>query len=297
MINTYNDSLANPNIFKQLSVKDMLFVYYKCPQISRLIQLYNHYNLIAFSLEGERTLHQGGKAWRVTPKTSYFQRKSAYVQELSDAQHWKVLAFHIPDQFLINFVKEYLDFLPTTNLPSTNSDMFIKIELNAVTEAYFYSLLPYFSKPEKQSEKLLELKFKELFLTILTNPANKQLLSYILQLNTTGKPPIWQVMEKNYLYGLTLKEYAQLSSRSLSAFKRDFKLHYAESPGKWLTNKRLEHACVLLKTTQQTITDVTLNAGFKNVSHFSRRFKEKYNIPPISYKNLHSNQIEKKKDF
>ncbi len=294
MINTYKDSLAHPDIFKQLSVKDSLFVYYKCPQIDRLVKLYNHYNLIAFSLEGERTLHQSGKTWKVTPRTSYFQRKSAYVQELSGAESWKVLAFHIPDQFLIEFSKEFIDSLPTNNLPEPESDMFIKIELNKVTETYFYSLLPYFSEHSQVSEKLLELKFKELFLSILSNPSNKQLLSYVLCLNNVGKPPIYQVIEKNYLYGFTLKEFAHTSSRSLSSFKKDFQEHYLESPGKWLFNKRINHASVLLKTTKQSVLEVALNSGFKNVSHFSRVFKKKYKVSPLEYRKSNSNQKEKK---
>ncbi len=293
MTNTYKDSLAHPDIFKQLSVNDLLFVYYKCPQIDRLVRLYNHFNLIAFSLEGERTLHQSGKTWKVTPRTSYFQRKSAYIQELSDAESWKVLAFHIPDQFLIDFAKEFMDSLPTENLPEPKSDMFIKIELNEVTETYFYSLLPYFSKDSQVSEKLLELKFKELFLSILSNPSNKQLLSYILCLNNEGKPPIYQVMEKNYLHAFGLKEYAHISSRSLSVFKKDFKEHYLVSPGKWLFNKRIGHASVLLKTTQQSVLEVALNSGFKNVSHFSRVFKKKYHVSPLEYRKSAINQIEK----
>ncbi|MGR3809144.1 helix-turn-helix domain-containing protein [Jiulongibacter sp. NS-SX5] len=290
MINAYKDILANPDTFKQLSVKDLLFVYYKCPQIERLINLYNQFNLIAFSLEGERTLHQGAKAWKVTPRTSYFQRKSAYVQELSDAQNWKVLAFHIPDQFLIDFAREFISDLPTDNLPETSSDMFIKIELDELTEAYFQSLIPYFSDDSDHSEKLLELKFKELFLSILTNPQNKQLLSYILLLKNEGRPPVWQVMEKNYAYGFTLEEYAHLCSRSLSVFKRDFASHYGETPGRWLTTKRLDHASILLKTTDQGVAEVALNSGFKNVSHFSRVFKEKYKSSPVKYRSEQANR-------
>ncbi|KJD34984.1 AraC family transcriptional regulator [Tamlana sedimentorum] len=284
MINTYDEGLANPNIFKQLSVRDLLFVYYKCPQIDRLVNLYNHYNLIAFSLEGERILHQSGKSWKVTPQTSYFQRKSAYVQELPDAQSWNVLAFHIPDEFLIQFANEYMDSLPIENLPTLTSDMLIKIELNEVTKTYFYSLIPYFKQTIPPTEQLLELKFKELFLNILSNPLNKQLLAYILHLNDEIKPPIWQIMEKNYMYCLTLNEFARISSRSLSAFKRDFVKYYNTSPGKWLTNKRLNYAAKLLITTKQSISDIVFNSGFKNLSHFSRIFKEKFKVSPQQYR-------------
>jgi AraC-like DNA-binding protein len=281
MINTYDGQIADPDYFRQLSVRDLLFVHYRCPQIERLEQLHNHYNQITFSLKGERIMHQGGKSWKVTPQTSYFQRKTAYVQEITDANGWEVLVFHIPDEFLIQFANEFMDNLSTGRLPEVTTDMLIKIDLNEVTRTSFYSMLPYFTQKIPPSEKLLELKFKELLLNILSNPSNNQLLAYILHLNDDMKIPIWQIMEKNYTYNLTLKEYARISSRSLAAFKRDFFEYYHTTPGKWLTNKRLKHASVLLNTTKQSISEIAFNSGFENTSHFSRIFKEKFGLSPL----------------
>ncbi|HKI89396.1 MAG TPA: hypothetical protein VKA38_10230, partial [Draconibacterium sp.] len=133
MNNTYDDQVAQPKTFKQLSVRDLLFVHYKCPQAEKLMQLYNHYNLIAFTLKGERILHQGGKSWKLTSQVSFFQRKTAYIQELTDAQGWEVLAFHIPDEFLNQFANEFLDNLSTEKLPELTTDMLIKIDLNEIT--------------------------------------------------------------------------------------------------------------------------------------------------------------------
>ncbi|HKJ43170.1 MAG TPA: AraC family transcriptional regulator, partial [Sunxiuqinia sp.] len=270
MINLYNEQIAHPDTFKQLSVRDLLFVHYQCPQAEKLVELYNDYNLIAFTLDGERLVHQGGKSWKLTSQTSYFQRKTAYVQEVPESQGWKVLAFHIPDEFLIQFADEFMDNFSTENLPELTSEMFIEVDLNEVTRTYFYSMLPYFIQKTPPSEKLLELKFKELLLTILSNPLNKQLLAYILHLSDSIKPPIWQVMEKNYTYHLNLQEFARIASRSLTVFKREFFDYYQTTPGKWLTNKRLKHAQIQLNTTKQNITEIALNSGFENVSHFSR---------------------------
>lgn len=183
MINTYDDIIAHPDYFKQLSVRDLLFVHYMCPQKEKLVQLCNHYNIINFSLKGERILHQGGKSWKVTTQTSYFQRKTAYVQELPGEESWEVLVFNIPDEFLIQFANEFMDNLSIGKLPELTTDMFIKIELDEVTRTSFYSMLPYFTQKMPPSEKLLELQFKELLLNILSNPSNKQFLAYILHLN------------------------------------------------------------------------------------------------------------------
>jgi AraC-like DNA-binding protein len=288
MINTHDDIIAHPDAFKQLSVRDLLFVYFRCPQVARFQQLYNHYNQFTFSLKGERILHQGEKSWKVTPQTSYFQRKTAYVQEVLDSKGWEVLVFHIPDEFLIQFANEFLDNLSVERLPELTTDMFIKIDVSEITRTYFYSMLPYFTQQIPPSEKLLELKFKELLLNILSNPSNIQLLAYILHLSDDIKTPIWQVMEKNYTYNLTLKDFARISSRSLAAFKRDFFEYYQSTPGKWLTNKRLNHAGMLLKTTNQSISEIAFNSGFENISHFSRIFKENFGLSPLQFRKSQS---------
>lgn len=291
MINTYDEQVANPEYFNQLSVRDLLFVHYRCPQIERLEQLYNHYNQFTFSLKGERILHQGGKSWKITPQTSYFQRKTAYIQEITNTEGWEVLVFHIPDVFLIQFANEYMDILSTRILPELTTDMLIEIDLNEVTRTYFKSMLPYFKQKVPPSEKLLELKFKELLLDILSNPSNKQLLAYILHLSDDIKTPLWQVMEKNYTYNLSLQGYARISNRSLAAFKRDFFEYYRTTPGKWLTDKRLKHAKNLLGNTKQSISEIAFNSGFENFSHFSRVFKEKFGLSPLQFRKKQATEV------
>lgn len=275
------------HFFKQLSVKNLLFVYYGYPEFEKL-KFHNDYNLITFSLKGEKILHQGEYSWKVPPETSYFYRKTSYLEEFSDVGDWEILAFHIPDKFLIQFANEFLDDLSIKKLPQVSTEMFLKIELNEVTKSYFYSLLPYFKQINPPSEKLLELKFKELLLDILSNPSNKHLLAYILHLNDSIKTPIWQVMEKNYTHHLSLKEYARISSRSLAAFKREFFNYYHETPGKWLTEKRLKHARTLLLATNQSISEIAYTSGFGNVSHFSRIYKEKFLLSPLQFRKQRS---------
>lgn len=44
MINNYDDSISNPDTIIQLAVKDMLFLYYRCPQVDKQMKLFSHYN-------------------------------------------------------------------------------------------------------------------------------------------------------------------------------------------------------------------------------------------------------------
>ncbi|MCE7766697.1 AraC family transcriptional regulator, partial [Pseudomonas putida] len=85
---------------------------------------------------------------------------------------------------------------------------------------------------------------------------NSELLSYF---NTLLQEPqhvsLQRVMEENYCFNLKLEDYAKLSCRSVSAFKRDFSKLYNTSPGKWLLMKRLDHALHLLTNLGKSVSD------------------------------------------
>ena len=93
MINTYDFQVEHPEIFSQLSVKDLLFLYYKCPQEEKKINLYTHYNKIIFVLEGKKKIHHREKSWMLTNEQAVFIKKTAYNQERFWEVDWEVLCF------------------------------------------------------------------------------------------------------------------------------------------------------------------------------------------------------------
>src|SRR5690606_37214533 len=101
-----------------------------------------------------------------------------------------------------------------------------------------------------------------------------------------SKTPIWEVMEKNYMYNLTVEQFARMANRSLSVFKKEFFQYYHTTPGRWLTQKRLELAKSFLDAGKQNIGEVAFNSGFENLSHFSRGFKEKFGVTPTKMRTL-----------
>ncbi len=52
------------------------------------------------------------------------------------------------------------------------------------------------------------------------------------------------------------------------------------SPEKWLKKQRLEQALFLLVQKKQRLSDVYLEVGFKNLSHFSESFREQFGYSP-----------------
>ncbi|MCW3116102.1 MAG: transcriptional regulator, AraC family [Chitinophagaceae bacterium] len=297
MNNTYDFRVARTDIIKQLTVKDILIAYYKCPQVDKILHVFSHYNEIAFTLSGKKTMHHREKSWTLTDDTSLFIRRTAYTAENYDFEGWEVLAFCFQDDFLRQVFREYRQYLPLKNLPAPPSDMLVEIHVNETTRAFFYGMVPYFSQKIPPSESLLELKFKELLFNILSDPANADLLAYINSIDDEYKTPLWQVMEANYTFNLSIEEFARIAQRSVTAFKREFHEYYHTTPGKWLTLKKLEYAKYLLNTSKKNVSEIVDESGFENLTHFSRIFKEKYGLSPIYYRKKTNNAIPKKKNF
>ena len=133
-------------------------------------------------------------------------------------------------------------------------------------------------------EDILELKFKELLLSILHNPDNAELKNYFLALRDQATSAIQDIMEHNFAYNLSIEAFARMTNRSVSSFKRDFQNLYKTSPGRWLMDKKLAHAKKLLLQTDNCISDVAFDSGFENAAHFSRLFKQKTGVTPMEYR-------------
>ena len=284
MYNNYEFIVTHPDIIKQLAVKDMLFAYYKCPQLEKQVNLFLNYNLITYTFRGKKTFHHRGKSWVLTDNSCVFVRRAAINQEKDDFLGWEVLAFYFGDNFLQQVFREYRHYLPLKNLPPAPADILIEINVNETTGAFFYGMVPYFTQKMPPTDSLLELKFKELLFNVLSDPANANLLAYVNSIDGQFSAPLWQVMEANYTFNLTIDEFARIAQRSVASFKREFHEHYHTSPGKWLTHKRLEYAKFMLDTSKQNVSEIGDESGFENLTHFSRIFKEKYGLSPLQYR-------------
>jgi len=284
--NLYTLHQTDQKVYRHYSVNNQLFVFYNCPQIEKVLQLYTVYNQLVFSIGGKRTFHKGDQSWTITKDTSFMLKRTAFHQELhDDIEGWKVLAFYIKDGYFKKVLNELRPHLELKNLPPHTDDMLLNIHLNERIRNCYFSMLPYFDD-RGYPEDIIEMKFKELLYNIFIHPKNKHILTYANAISEGYQTPIWEVMESNYMFNLKLEEFAQIANKSLSAFKREFKAHYGTTPGKWLINKRLEHSKIYLETTDHSIKSVAFDSGFNNVSHFSRVFKERYGFSPNTYKSL-----------
>lgn len=75
MINTYDFQVEHPMEFTQLAIKDLLFLYYRCPQVERKVNLYTHFNKIMFVLDGKKIIYHREKSWLLTAGKSFLLKK------------------------------------------------------------------------------------------------------------------------------------------------------------------------------------------------------------------------------
>ncbi|MBR9757373.1 MAG: helix-turn-helix transcriptional regulator [Algicola sp.] len=281
----YKAHKANPDTFPQYSLKDTLFLYYSCPQKDNILKLYSKHIQFNFTISGKRVLHFGDQKYLANENTGFMLKRCAFLQEMtSDYSGWDVLVFYLKDDYLRSIFDDFKPHLKLNNLPDVTSEVKLSFEINDQIRNCYNSFIPYFGRETQLPEGILENKFKELLFTIFSHPNNKHILAYILSIVDEYETPIWEVMENNYRVNLNLEAFADIANRSLSKFKRDFYAYYKTTPGKWLIERRLQLAKSQLTTSKKSIQEIAFDCGFNNASHFSRVFKEQFNMSPSNYK-------------
>ena len=282
MQNLYSNIKTSPDHYRQLNVGDSLITIYNCPLDTRHVDIWSQHNYIVYVMEGRKIWHTSHGSYDLEEGSCVLVKKGAcIVEQFFDARFCLVL-FFVTDEFICEVLKSKATPI---HKPGKNFDPIIPIDNSTAVRGFFHSMMPHFESGRNPDQSLLDLKFREIILTIADNPANAQLLSYFSSLLQEPQLVSMQrVMEDNFCYNLKLEEYARLSSRSLSAFKRDFQRLFTTTPGKWLMEKRLKHAYHLLTNMGKTVSETAFESGFENPSHFSRAFRQRFGKTPASLK-------------
>lgn len=284
MTNHYDFVKANPALFKQFSCKELLFLIIDCPPEFVKAEDWIDHNCFIYVIEGNHILFSRERSWMITKGNTVFVKKGGLGIQKVDQDAFCALMFYVPDNYIYSFVNDKAGAFSQPDLTSDSKDLLLNVESNDVLVSFFNSVLSYFYTDKQPPEELVELKFKELLLNIVTNPANKELIDYLYKIYLSGISDLEDIMERNYLYNLSLDEFARLCHRSLSTFKRDFDTELGMSPGRWLLKKRLEYARRLLINSLKPIADIVFESGFTNVAHFDRVFKKCFGEPPLQYR-------------
>jgi len=157
----------------------------------------------------------------------------------------------------------------------------ILIPANEFLQGYFQSIVPYArSSGATMTDEMGILKVKEGVKLLLF--ALPELRNFLFDFSDPYKIDLEKFMLSNFQFNVPIEKFAQLTGRSLAAFKRDFLKTFGVPPRLWLQNKRLTEAKHLIETKRQKPSAIYLDLGFESLSHFSYSFKKKFGMAPTA---------------
>ncbi|MCE7065123.1 AraC family transcriptional regulator [Dyadobacter sp. CY326] len=157
---------------------------------------------------------------------------------------------------------------------------------NEFLRGYFQSIVPYArSSGAAMTDEMGILKVKEgVKLLLLALPG---LVNFLFDFSQPYKIDLERFMLHNYHFNVPVEKFAQLTGRSLAAFKRDFLKTFGVPPRQWLQDKRLTEAKYRLENKHEKPSAIYLDLGFESLSHFSHSFKKKYGMAPSALNDGH----------
>lgn len=88
----------------------------------------------------------------------------------------------------------------------------------------------------------------------------------------------------NFPQRITIDELAQMYNYSKYHFSRLFKENTGLTIIEHINKRRCEHARLLLRDTQKTVSQICYECGFDTPSYFTKTFKQQYGLLPTDYK-------------
>ena len=91
-------------------------------------------------------------------------------------------------------------------------------------------------------------------------------------------------MDRDFALPMDVPSLAAIACISEANFIRSFKATFGETPHRYLQRRRIERAMYLLRTTDETVTDVCMRCGFSSLGTFSRTFREIVGESPSAFR-------------
>jgi len=232
------------------------------------------YHVLAFQFSGETHVqHQNGKLVLKKNQMLLAQRNQL-AKSIKIPAKDKIISVIITDAML----QQYALANSIRKSKSYTGEKNLLLKPDALLASYFKSLLPYAEHAEKIGKKLAMIKTNEAIELLLH--LKPSLKSFLFDFSEPHKMDLKKFMLQNYHYNVPIEHFAKLTGRSLAAFKRDFDKTFETPPRRWLQEKRLEEAHYLIQQKKQKPTEIYLELGFENLSHFYTSFKQKFGVTP-----------------
>lgn len=121
------------------------------------------------------------------------------------------------------------------------------------------------------------------------------LLSIFSQLNEQSrnleKNPVWvrkvgELLHESFAEKLDLTYLAKILDIHPMHLSRDFHKYFHCNLGEYIRKLKVNKSLDSLHNNHESLTDIALDCGFSDQSHFTRSFRENMGITPLKYRNL-----------
>src|SRR6188472_2434879 len=91
-------------------------------------------------------------------------------------------------------------------------------------------------------------------------------------------------MDRTFAEPLCIPELARIGEVSEAHFIRTFRATFGETPHRYLQRRRVERAMFMLRETDRSVSEISLDVGFTSLGSFGRTFREIVGESPTSYR-------------
>ncbi|WP_407429424.1 helix-turn-helix domain-containing protein [Arcticibacter sp.] len=235
-------------------------------------------HMLVWFISGETKINQWNKSFHFKAGDIFLiprNQLATVINYPKDGLPHKSVVMHLS----VERLREFYEKINMEKSPGHDQKIF-SFSNHPLLESCMASLIPYFDVEGHFPDQLASLKITEAISILrMIDPAVDRVLA---NFDRPGKIDLVSFMQRNFMFNMSLEKLGYLTGRSLSTFNRDFKKLFHTTPQKWLTDKRLELAYYHLSENGKKPTEIYLEAGFEDLSHFSFTFKKKYGVSPKS---------------
>jgi len=101
---------------------------------------------------------------------------------------------------------------------------------------------------------------------------------------STSLGKVLDYVERNLDKHLTVTDICEHTYLSKTTLYNVFHTHFSCTVNEYINARRIERAEELLKSTEDRIEEISQKVGFSSAAYFSRLFKQKHGVSPLSYR-------------
>ncbi len=248
-------------------------------------------------LTGKKVVHCDDEAFDFLPQQSFVMSPNQHIDIDFPLAQQQAPTTCLTINLSQARIQQICDQLNLKNKPSIDmgewhyrDDDHLHMDLSLPTQSLLERLVALYSENSDERDFMIELGISELTVRMLQQQGRNFLLQQLdHDPELTGLHRALQHLELYLDLPLDMEELQKLACMSRSKFFQRFKLQLGCTPAEYQMQRRIEVAAAKLKR-GMSVTQASIESGFMNVSHFSRRFFQRYGKSPTEFKRLSSEE-------